>query len=195
MKISCIILAAGSSTRMSNYKQLLKFRGKTLIKLLLEKIHDLDFEVIFCVTGFLKEELHSELDDFNVQFVHNTNHRLGQTSSLKQAIVKAQDMPVDAAMVVLTDQPLISKDHYSKLKQMSLFNPETIIATRYSDTYGVPAIFPRKYFKHIIQLGDNSNAKSILKQNSNNLLLIDCEAASRDIDTDEDYKNLISDYE
>jgi len=180
---------------MSNYKQLLKFRGKSFIKLLIEKIHDLDLDRIFCVTGYLQEELHDELDDFNVQFIHNSNHLSGQTSSLKMAIAKARDTSVDAALIVLTDQPLITIEHFTKLKHMFLSNSDTIVATQYSDTFGVPAIFPKEYFKQILDLDDKSSPKTILKQNRDKLLLIECEDASRDIDTDDDYKNLISQYE
>lgn len=195
MKISCIILAAGSSTRMSNYKQLLKFRGKSFIKYLLEKIAPLDFENIFCVTGLLDIELRDELKDYDLQFIHNANHLSGQTSSLKQAIARAQGTSADAAMIVLTDQPLIRSDHYARLMQMCRSNTGSIIATEYSDTFGVPAMFPRLYFQNILDLDDAASAKSILKQNQNNLLLIECEDASRDIDTDDDYKNLITQYE
>jgi len=74
-------------------------------------------------------------------------------------------------------------------------NTGSIIATQYSDTFGVPAVFPRLYFQNILDLDDAASAKSILKQNQNNLLLIECEDASKDIDTDDDYKNLITQYE
>ena len=194
MGMSCIILAAGSSSRMTKYKQLLFYKGKTLIKQLGEILSSLTFQKIVCVTGFLRVELENELRGLGIEFIHNDNHLAGQTSSLKIGIEHlAIEEGTNAVLICLTDQPKIPHHHYQDLIKSAKENPSKIIATFYGNTFGVPSVIPHEYFQEFISLPNNGSPKSILKKHRDNLILIKCEAASQDIDTDEDYKKLIAD--
>ena len=191
MNISCIILAAGSSSRMTKYKQLLRYKGVTFIKLLTQIASSLDLQSIVCVTGFLKTEIEKELSGLDIEFLHNMSHTSGQTSSLKLALDHLIEK-TDSALITLTDQPLIPLSHYQNLRDAARIDPSKLIATQYGDTFGVPAIIPSSYFAEFLQLQDNSSPKSILKKNQDDLILIRCDAAAKDIDTDEDYNQLLA---
>lgn len=191
MDLTCIILSAGSSSRMTGNKQLLLYRGRSFIRILAGNIKQLNVARTICVTGFLKEEIESELSGFDIDYLHNQNHHFGQTNSLKLAINSLINSKTSAAMITLTDQPLIPLQHYQELLEKHLAHPEQIVATKYAESYGVPCIMPRKHFKEITELSDGASPKSILKNNQEKLVLIICEQAAMDIDSDEDYNILI----
>lgn len=194
LNIAGIILAAGSSSRMSQPKQLLQYGGKSFIARLAEICSNLKLYKLVCLTGYLEIELIEELKEYSIEFIKNENHQAGLVTSLQKAITHlSKDRMIDAVIVMLTDQPLILASHYQELVSSAENNPETIIATSYGNTYGAPALFKSKHFKSILILDVNQSPKSLISKNLEDTLLIKCENAARDIDTDKDYQKLIED--
>jgi len=195
LKISGIILAAGASSRMTKYKQLLKFKGESLLNAIVGKCQQLELEEIVCITGYLDKELRDEVMEDDITFIHNAKHKEGMVGSLKLGIDHISDSKVDAVLVVLTDQPLIPLSHYQAMISKVESEFAMLIATSYNGTIGVPALYSRQYFQEIMSLDNNSSAKSILKRHNKELVTIDCAMAGLDVDTDEDYNKLLDQYE
>ena len=196
MNIAGIILAAGASTRMTKHKQLLNYKGQSLLNNVIHKCLKIPLCDIICITGHLDKELKDEVDNANITFIHNVRHKEGMVGSLKLGINHlSRDYSVDAALVLLTDQPLIPINHYQlMLDQMKAEKP-SLMATSYKGTIGVPAIYTQPFFSKIMDLENSASAKSILKQHRDLLTTLDCAEASIDVDTDEDYQKLLSQYE
>jgi len=186
-------LAAGSSSRMTKYKQLLTFKGKSLVKHIVEKASNLELHEIICVTGFLETELKQESALENILYVHNDQHKQGMTNSLKFGLDRVKE--TDAVLIMLTDQPLIPLQHYQRLIGLAKEESSLVIATSYLETIGVPAIFKKELFDEILSLNDTSSPKSLVDFHKDKLSTLVCEVAGIDIDTDEDYRQLIEQYE
>lgn len=195
MKISGIILAAGASTRMTKYKQLLRFKGESLLKAIVDKCQQLELNEIVCITGYLDHELKAEAMNEDITFIHNTKHKEGMVGSLQLGINHVNESSADAALVLLTDQPLIPLSHYQSMISTLVEHKAQLVATSYNEIIGVPAIYTRQYFQEIMALDNNSSAKSILIRHRKDMLTIDCALAGIDVDTDEDYQKLLDQYE
>jgi molybdenum cofactor cytidylyltransferase len=102
-----------------------------------------------------------------------------------------EDQSCDAILIMLSDQPLITEYHYSCLLNLANKRNENIIATAYRETFGVPVIYKRKHFEKILEL-ENQPTKTLIKNNLDDSLFLRCEEAAYDIDTDQDYQNLIA---
>lgn len=193
MVIQPIILAAGSSRRMSSPKQLLKYEDTTLIRRIAEQLISLSLLPPICVTGFLEKELYDALEGLDVRFVHNIDHHKGMVSSIAAAMdeVKA-NIPCDAVLLTLTDQPLIPVSHYQRLIDAAHRPGKEIAATFYNNTHGVPVLFKSNLFDLLSDLyGRSGGAKLLIANRLASCTLIPCKEAGRDIDTDEDYDALI----
>ena len=188
-----IILAAGSSMRMSHAKQLLQYNGQSLIRHIAEISTQLPLIATYCVTGPITENIYAELSDMTISYIDNPYHTEGMGRSLSVAlsyILKHHDP--DAIIVMLTDQPLIPLSHYLQLlSSAERYNDKLIFTSRYKDTFGAPSLFSKSVFSSILTLDANSGAKSIIKNNIDKTHFIDCDAAGFDIDTDEDYEMLL----
>jgi len=195
LKISGIILAAGASTRMTKYKQLLRFKGESLLKAIVHKCRQLELNEIVCITGYLDHELRAEAMNEGITFIHNMKHKEGMLGSLQLGINHVNDSSADAALVLLTDQPLIPLRHYQSMISTMVEHEAQLVATSYNEIIGVPAIYTRQYFQEIMALENNRSAKSVLKQHRDELIAIKCTEAGIDVDTDEDYQNLLDQYE
>jgi len=64
---------------------------------------------------------------------------------------------------------------------------ESIIATAYQGTVGVPAYFPALYLDDLAKLRGDSGAKSLIKKKMDQLIKIPYHDASIDIDTEKDW--------
>ena len=75
---SAVILAAGLSSRMMDFKPLLPFGGTTVIQHTVSRMLEGGAEEIILVTGFLATEVERIFRDSRVRFVHNRDYAKSQ---------------------------------------------------------------------------------------------------------------------
>jgi molybdenum cofactor cytidylyltransferase len=190
-KIGVIILAAGNSSRMNGEsKQLLEFEGKTLIRRASETAVATNFQPIVIVSGENAEKLQAEVKNLPVLFASNENWKIGISSSIKTGISVLSDEQVDAALIMLCDQPFVSVEVLLDLTEAFSREKKLIAACKYQETIGVPAIFSREVFDELLNLREDEGAKKIIKKYVDKAALIDAPEAAFDVDTISDYENL-----
>lgn len=186
--VAIIILAAGKSSRLGNItKQLLKYKGKTLLRRACQKALEVSTDV-FVVLGYQKEVCEEEIKDLDINILFNKNYEKGIGNSISYGI--KHTINYDNTLIMLCDQPFITKKHLKSLKNN--IDNETIIATLYehSSSSTVPAIFPKKYYENLLELNEDKGAKSIIKKEKSINILLEKEK-SVDIDTNEDIKTYL----
>lgn len=190
MKIALLILAAGSSSRMKTTKQLLAVGDKTLLGLSIENALKTNVEKVFCVLGANSKEIKPSIKRYKIQILENSNFIEGLSSSICCGIDNLQNS-FDAVLIMLGDQPNITSHYLNALIFSFKKNPDFIFASKYLNKNGVPAIFPREYFPELLKLQGEKGAVDLLNSKGINVKTIDMTVDLTDIDTPEDYKNLI----
>lgn len=186
-----IILAAGESNRLGRPKQLLTFRGESLLRRSTRVAVEAQCGPVIVVLGFAAQKMAPELEGLPVYLVTNQSWKDGMASSLRVGL-RAVPEEADAALLVLCDQPYIDVDILRKLN--SRFEQgATIAACRYRDVTGVPALFSRKFFDELDRLQGDQGARSVLNRHQAEVEVVDCAAAAVDIDTEAEYRRLIRD--
>jgi len=188
MKLHGLILAAGESKRLGQPKQLIKYRNQTLLSSIEQKLLEC-CDQVFVVLGFQTELFKNEIS--SAKIIINPDWQSGMGSSLAMGASIASKQ-ADGLLIALCDQPLIEMTHYKQLSQIFKQHPSQIIATRYQQQNGVPAIFPEKYFQQLTDIKNKSGAQFLIHQNNEQVLNIECQAASYDIDYAEDLSKLAS---
>jgi molybdenum cofactor cytidylyltransferase len=89
-------------------------------------------------------------------------------------------------LILLADQPLISAQDLRNLYRAWRKQPEKIACASFSNTLGVPAIFPAKYKARLYECRGDRGAKNLLLQNVNNVVPVAMPSAEFDIDTPAD---------
>lgn len=196
VKIAVIILAAGSSSRLGKPKQLLQFQNQTLINGAVKTALAIRPEAVIVVSGFLHQELVTELETLPVIISHNKNWPEGMGSSIEEGMKAVNQLEslgeIEAVLFLLSDQPLITEEHLQKLiTQFYIDKRSTIIATGYARTQGVPAIFDKSLFPVLQNLPGNKGAQWLFKTYSEQVSVVPFEGAAIDIDTQEDYDKLL----
>ncbi|MDQ0184299.1 nucleotidyltransferase family protein [Cytobacillus kochii] len=109
--IKAIILAAGLSTRMGRSKQLLPFKGVTMLHYVIEQVLKLHCKEVIAVIGHdavtIMEEI--KINDPSFSWAYNSDYANGQSSSLYKGLTQVA-FPKEDALVFLGDTPFIEKE-------------------------------------------------------------------------------------
>ncbi len=193
--IITIILAAGSSHRMGAIKQLLPWGNSTLTGHAIEQALNSETNQVYVVLGAHYEEIKKKIENFPVTIIRNESWETGMGTSISVAVknILSKNIPVDGFMITLSDQPLINSSHLNILIEgFKKDKHNCITAVQYGSKNGVPAIFPKSYFKDLSQLDQDFGARNIL--NSSPVLSINLDQNNLDLDTDREYKEAYSKY-
>jgi molybdenum cofactor cytidylyltransferase len=190
VKTAILIMAAGTSSRMGQPKQLLKVGDKTLLQLAVETALATYSSEVICVLGAFKDQITPTLTEYPVTLIDNPRYKHGLSSSIETGLDYLMKLNCDAALIILGDQPNLKAAHINELLNLWRKHPNDIAATAYPNGEGVPAIYPRRYFDALKQLQGDKGAREFLRNNKEEIRTVPHIALS-DIDTLQDYENYI----
>ena len=194
-----IILASGQSIRMGKPKLLLPWKGISLLEHTLMKMVSIPFDGVKIVIPDENDHFRRITSSFACNAIYNSASHFGMGHSLSLAF---QSLPLsaEAAVIVLGDQPLLDSEDIKKV----LFDYEQkrvqqksclkmIMRMKYCDgRAGHPILISHHFFNEFISLKGDEGGKAIIQKNIRYLH----HSQSRnvypnDIDTPEDYKQLV----
>lgn len=184
-------MAAGGSSRMEGIKQLLPWNGTTLLLHALRTVLDVQTERVFMVLGANGELIRkaSHMERYPVAIVMNKDWKDGLGSSIAcgiKAILK-QEADIDGILICLADQPLLTSTYYKELIRVFTSKEPPIVATKYPNKYGVPAIFNTQIAMELTHLKEDHGAKHMLLKYKEHLIALDAGEGIVDIDTPQTY--------
>ena len=186
-----VILAAGGSSRFGSPKQLTQFRGKTLVRRVVDVAQQAGCSPIVVVTGSNAAKVSRET---TTRVIENKNWREGIGSSIRVGVEHVIDLEPEIAAIVLLvcDQPFVDADVIRNLIALWKKTRKDIVASSYSNTLGVPALFARPVFSELQALEGGSGAKKIIFTNRERVAEFPFLQGKVDIDTLDDYENVAS---
>ena len=187
-----VILAAGASTRLGKPKQLLQYRGKTLLDHAVSEAINAKADAIVVILGKNAEIFQKEIDKEKVYVVINKDWEEGMASSVRLGLnTLLNSKPyMDAVIFMVCDQPYISSSVLNDLIITQQKTTRQIVTCNYGESIGPPALFHKKYFKELVKLSGDTGARKIIQRNMNDVATILFPEGKIDIDTEEDYENL-----
>ncbi|WP_316848275.1 nucleotidyltransferase family protein [Pedobacter psychrodurus] len=194
MKTAIIILAAGNSSRLGRTKQLLDYKGKTLLQTVIDEALKTDCKPIIVVLGANADEIAAKHENDQVSFVINENWESGMASSIVAGLstLIKKNSEIDSIIIAVADQVFIKMINFKNLIEKQIETGKNIIASKYAETIGTPVLFKKDYFETLLSLKGTDGAKKILKQYPQDLETVAFEQGEIDIDTETDYNHLIS---
>jgi len=168
-------------------KQLLNFGGKPLVRRMAETALASNCSRVVVVLGARCDRVRDALEGLPLQFVENPAWEQGIGSSLRAGITVAVEAGVDAALVMLADQPFVTTEILNRVIHSHQSTRLPVVACRYSGTVGVPALFARELFIHLAAVPVDQGCKGILLAHRAYAHFLDCPEAAADLDTPEDY--------
>lgn len=188
--IAIVILAAGASTRMGRPKQLLPYGEHSFLRHTAEVAAASGYQPIVVVLGAYAEQTRPELNQLPVQVIENYQWSEGMSASIRVGIQALSTMsdPVEAAVLTLCDQPFVSVQVITQLIEAYQTTGQPIVASAYSGTFGVPALFRHSFFPKLMDLSGSEGAKQVIQKYTQEVVGIPFPAGVIDIDTPKDYE-------
>ncbi len=197
MDIGIIILAAGASSRMGQSKQLLPIQGTTLLKRIVTTAQALKPSHTVVVLGANEKQHAAILKNTNVQSIVNPLWQNGMGSSLKTGLQHLLSLSptTDVIIILVCDQPAVTTVYLERIVEWYKTSGKAIIASFYSGSPGVPALFDKTIFPELLNMDDAHGAKKIIQKHEALTELIPFPEGSIDLDTPEDYHNFVGSIE
>ncbi len=188
-KVAAVILAAGKSTRMGEAKQLLRLGGTTVLGQTIENTRRAQLDEIVLVLGASAETIRRQLPLQGLNVVVNPAYEQGMASSL-QAGLSALDEQIDAALIILADQPFVRPETLDQLA--AHLSKAHIVIPSYKGVRGNPVLLNRSVFAEVMQLKGDTGCRAIFGSHAESIvnLEVEDEGILLDLDNQEDYRRL-----
>lgn len=191
-RVAAIVLAAGAGTRMIGHvKQLLPWRGKTLIENAIDLAAKSNASETLVVLGARADEIRAAIHDAPARVVLNRQWDLGHSTSIRAGL-NALSSNIAAAIFINADQPLLTPQVVNALIQRYRETDAGIIVPEYAGRRGSPVLFDRKYFQELSDLQGEQGGREVLARSAYPIerVSFDDLRFGYDIDTIEEYRKL-----
>lgn len=185
-----IVLAAGTSSRYGQPKQLLDWNGKSLVRQVTETALRSGLEPVVVVSGFRHADVESHLRDLPIKLTHNPAYAQGQATSI-QAGLSALPQNVGSAVFLLADQPQVPVEVIRALVESHWSERQTILAPLVlQEKRANPVLFDRAAFADLKQLEGDVGGRAIFDKHRVSYLPWHDDTLLFDVDEPEDYEKL-----
>ncbi|MGI6020939.1 MAG: nucleotidyltransferase family protein [Lachnospiraceae bacterium] len=191
--IGGVILAAGFSSRMGQWKPLLPIGNTTFIKRLILQMREVGVEDIVVVTGYRHEELESHLIDEDVKCVCNEHFFETQMLDSVKLGISGLAKKYDRIMLSPVDVVMSPKWIFEKV-----INTEAdFVRPVYFGEPGHPVILNRSLYDYVLKYTGGRGLRGAVESSGMKITDLEVNEPSilLDADTPEDYEKVIRLYD
>lgn len=189
MPVAAIIVAAGSSSRLGQPKQLILIDGEPLLQRAIRCAQEAGASPVFVVLGAHREHIKSVIKFGDAAIVLNEDWEEGLASSIRVGVEAAEgDASGASGLLLMTcDQPRVTVEHLrGMIEKFERQSEPILIASIYAGVRGIPVIFPREAKSSLLALRGDTGGRALLQQPPWPVILLPLEGGEVDIDRPED---------
>ncbi|HEX7187876.1 MAG TPA: nucleotidyltransferase family protein [Actinomycetes bacterium] len=184
-RVAGLVLAAGAGVRFGGPKAVAELAGERLVDRAVRVLVQGGTFPAYVVSGAV------ELDVPGAVVVPNSAWAEGMGSSLRAGLA-AMPEDVDAALVVLVDQPGLTADAVARLVGVA-DGPGSLAVATYEGRQGHPVVLGRAWWPEVAELAvGDAGARGVLRRHEDRLVRVACGdvATDSDVDRAEDLRRL-----
>lgn len=160
-RICAAVLAAGLSSRMGNFKPLLKLGDRPLLQHVLDTARAARISDIVLVLGYRASEVRARMDLSGISVVENADFTQGMSTSLRAGIA-ALPRNTSAAFIMLADMPLISPGTLTNMMEHLLRTRANAVVPVHDGKRGNPVLLDASALAGADSLGGDEGFRRIL---------------------------------
>jgi molybdenum cofactor cytidylyltransferase len=186
LTVTGLVLAAGGSSRLGEPKQLLPYKGTTLLGHVLDTARRCPFDQRIVALGGAAVEVESRVDLTGFVPILNEQFPEGCSTSIRSALSAVTG---DVMVLLLGDQPGVTPREVKAL--MDGRGDAAIAVTRYEDGRGHPLAFSRDAFAELERLRGDKAVWKLLDRTE----VVEVPVEGRiplDVDTWDDYRAVVA---
>jgi molybdenum cofactor cytidylyltransferase len=193
-RFGAVVLAAGMSSRMGEAKQLLRLGENTLLGQVLENVRSSRGKEIVLVLGHEAERIKERISTDNLSVVINESYQQGMGTSLRAGLA-ALPAGVDAALIVLADQPFVLPRTLDLLMEAYTRSSAQILIPTFKGFRGNPVLLDRSVFSEVMALTGDIGCRAIFGNHLEGIVKVPVEDIGilLDMDSKDDFE-LLNDF-
>lgn len=196
-RVGVVVLAAGRSTRMGEMKVLLPWGDTTVVGHICRTLAEIGLDTTV-VLGYQAQAVADALAGLQVNLVRNPDFESGEMiSSLRVGLSELDKRGAEAALVVLGDQPGILPNVIQDILQAYRQGLAGIVLPSYERQRGHPVLIDRRHWAALEALPPGSAPRDVVRANEDDIFHVEVDTpyVLRDLDTPEDYRRALRDFE
>jgi molybdenum cofactor cytidylyltransferase len=188
--VTGLVLGAGGSERLGRPKQLLRYRGATLLGHVVGVARTCPLDQLVVTLGGAAGEVRRAVDLQGLEVVVNDAYGEGCSSSIAAAL-RAVDSRCDVLVLMLGDQPGVTAATVAAL--LAGRGGAPLAVCRYDDGRGHPIAFARSTFAALADLHGDKGVWRLLDQRADDVTEVPIDGPiPLDVDTEEDYAAVLA---
>lgn len=186
MKYGAVILAAGYSSRMGDFKPLMQLNGQSMLAHCVTLFRSVGVDTIVVVTGHRCEEVLPQAEELGALCIYNSEYAKGMFGSICSSLPHFAG--VDGFFILPVDIPLIRPATLDLL--ISRFNGESVVYPCFQGERGHPPLIPVRCISDILEHDGSGGLQTLLERLPGTDVAVWDQGILMDADTPEDYNAL-----
>ncbi|MDO4312284.1 MAG: NTP transferase domain-containing protein [Eubacteriales bacterium] len=188
-KTGAVLVAAGMSSRMQDFKPMLPFGNSTIANHIVTVLKDMGLDPIIVVTGYRAERLEAHLAYAGVRFVRNERYRETEMFDSIKIGLQAIEKDCERVMLMPIDTPAIRPE---TIRQTLMINAD-LVRTVCKGEPGHPILIRTEMIPLICADDGRRGLRGAMEESGVPItdLEVEDEAIYMDVDTPEEYRELI----
>jgi molybdenum cofactor cytidylyltransferase len=164
-----------------------------MLRWVTETVCDAGLARVIVVVGAHAQSVKVAVSDLDVDLVFNEEWHAGMSTSVRVGI-QALDTSIQAALLVLADQPAISTRLLRALVDRYRSTGAPLVAPFHQGRRGNPVLFDRRLFPELLSVEGDQGGRAIVTRHQDLVEHVEIEDpwAFMDVDTHQDYEALRS---
>ncbi len=187
--VAALVLAAGGSRRLGEPKQLLPYRGATLLDATLSTVRAAGFEQVVVVVGGAADEVRTRVDLDDLDVAVNADFGQGCATSIRTGLDHVHPA-MHGLVLLLGDQPGVSVESILALAERSRGHAVGVCC--YDDAPGHPLWFDRGMFETLRGLHGDKAVWKLVDAGDDVVHVPVPGDVPLDVDTWDDYQALLA---
>lgn len=189
-KVAGVILAAGSSERYGQPKQLLDYHGTPFVRKVAQTALESGLNPVQVVIGAVDGPIREALAGLPVEIVTNPDWRSGQSASVRLSV---KSIPADcsAALYFLSDQPQIPMDLVKQILDRFETTLNPLVMPVVGSRRANPVLFGREAFALLEGIEGDAGGRLVFSRFHAETVDWPDDRIGWDVDTPEQYRRLI----
>jgi len=188
-RVAAVVLAAGGSSRFGSPKQLLAWKGKTLLEHVVDTALESSVQQVVVVLGHEAPRIGALLGHRSAELVVNAHWAAGQSSSIRTGLQAVQET-CEACLFILADQPNLTSALLDQLVARYRRTLAPIVAPVCRGRRGNPVLFSRALFRELLHVRGDQGGRQVMRHHEHEIETLEVadESLFLDIDTVDDYE-------
>ena len=182
-----IILAAGFSSRMEDFKPLMLLQGRTLLHWAVQCFQQAGIPQPLVVTGHGAPQVRQAAQTLGVPTIHNPDYQQGMFSSVRKGVSTLKHKHIQAFFVLPVDIPLVRPATISALIQA--WQGQMVLPV-FEGQQGHPPLIPATLIKDILAHDGQGGLRAVLAKHPARELFVWDQGILLDVDTHSDFQIL-----